>query len=232
MSKLLSVAIPCYEVGGKGRELLEKTFQDLIKQTFKNFDVTISDDSQDNEIMDLCKQWDNKLNIKYHRNQNGRGAASNSNNVIHKSTGKWVKLICQDDYFLNEMSLQKTVDALDKNHYWLVSAYWHSYNREGNNLERLHIPRLNSSIFIINTIGSPSGMTVFNLPDIPLMDTNLSYAYDCDFYHQMIQQYGNPIILEEPTIVNYLWDGSVTSSVNQELIDRENKYILNKYDML
>jgi hypothetical protein len=60
-------------------------------------------------------------------------------------------------------------------------------------------------------------------------DTNLSYAYDCEYYYRFMKEHGNPKLITDVTIVNFLWDKSMTSKVDQALIDKENEYILKKH---
>lgn len=225
--KEISIVIPCYEYKGKGNEVLEYSLEMIEKQTFKKFDVIISDDSSNDDIKFLCIKWSKFLDIKYYKNPNKKGTASNLNNAISKVTSEFIKLLDQDDYFYNEYSLEKIIDHLDKKSNWLVSAYFHTKDRV--NYFRYHLPSLNNLLCIVNTIGTCSGVTLRNIKNMPLFDTNLVYAHDNDFYWRFWHQSGDPIILEEPTICNYLHENSVTSGVNQELINKETKYILDKY---
>jgi hypothetical protein len=64
---------------------------------------------------------------------------------------------------------------------------------------------------------------------MPRFDENLRYAHDCDWYYRYILKYGKVAFIREHTIVNFLWENSVTSTVTQELIFKENRYILEKY---
>jgi len=64
---------------------------------------------------------------------------------------------------------------------------------------------------------------------IELFDENIKYGYDCELYYKMINKYGVPKICHSVTVVNYLWGGSITSQTSQDMINKEIKYILNKY---
>lgn len=228
--KKISIAIPTYEMGGRGREALEFSFEKIATQSFKNFDVVISDHSKDNAIKDLCDQWQDKINIKYFRNENNRGSASkNTENAIRKSTGEFVKILCQDDWLYNKYSLEKIADVLNNKVVWLASSYVHSNDKI--NYFKRHYPTMNDNIFIVNTIGTPSCLTIKNLKDLPGFDENLTYCYDCEWYYRLLKAYGDPVILNEITMVNYLWDNSVTSKITPELINKENQYILEKFGL-
>jgi len=228
MSKKISIAIPTYEANGKGLEVLKFSFGKIAEQTFKDFDVVIADHSVNRDIEYLCEQWIDKFDIKYYRNENDRGSASaNTQFSIEKSTGEFIKLLCQDDFLYGKYALEIINDNLDKKTMWMATAYWHTYDRI--NFERKHYPSLNDQIYIVNTIGTPSCVIVKNEKELPNIDKNLSYAYDCDWYYQLWKKYGNPKLIDKETMANYLWRGSVSSQVSQELISKENNYIINKY---
>jgi len=227
---MLSIAIPCYEYQGRGTGILEYSFKIMERQTYKGFDVVISDHSANDQIERLCYTWSNRLDIKYFRNELGRGnAAVNTNYSIRKSTGDLIKLLCQDDYLFDEFALEKTVKAFDEDTNWLASAYIHTYNKT--DYFKYHLPAMNPRICVVNTIGTPSCVTIRNVKDMPLMDQNLSYAYDCDFYKRFSDQYGPPRIISDVTVVNFLWGNSISSSVSHDLITRETNYILAKYGL-
>ena len=76
MKIFFSIAIPTYGYGGKGSEFLEFSFNKLKNQTFKNFEVVISDHSIDDTIKDICDKWSSDLDINYTRNEEGRGVIS------------------------------------------------------------------------------------------------------------------------------------------------------------
>ena len=58
MNPLVSICIPTYEMKGKGVEYLFHSFNILHNQSYKNFEVIISDNSKNDEI-DISK-----LNLK------------------------------------------------------------------------------------------------------------------------------------------------------------------------
>jgi glycosyltransferase involved in cell wall biosynthesis len=200
----------------------------ISRQTFKDFDVVVADHSTDDKIMSLCKMWDNIFDIRYYRNKENRGsAAANTNFAIKMACGEWIKVLCQDDYLFDKNSLQIIADNLDDSVNWLFTDYVHSYNRM--EYFKQHHPSMNYYIAINNSLGTPSAMTLKNEIELPEFDNNLTYCYDEDFYFQMYKMYGDPKIIDEVTMVNFLWDGSITSKITQDLINKENNYIINKH---
>jgi glycosyltransferase involved in cell wall biosynthesis len=228
MIKLISICIPTYEYKGFGTKYLKHIFDQLVEQTFKDFDIVVADHSVDNSIRSLCADYREILDIKYFRNTENRGSGSaNTDFVLRKATGKYLKILCGDDYFFNETSLEITMNALDNNVYWLATAYVHSDDRI--NYHKYHLPKWNENIHLCNTLGTPSCITVRNTFALPEIDKNLTYYYDCDFYGKLALLHGQPKIIDSPTIVNYLHSGSITSITTQQIIDREFEYIRNKY---
>lgn len=227
----ISITIPCYEYKGKGVECLQYSFEKMETQTFKDFDVIISDHSIDKGVEDLCKIWKSKLDIKYFRNDVSRGnPAGNMNEAMRKAEGEWIKILCQDDFLAYNNSLEITANAFDEKTNWIATGYIHTTNRKS--YQNYHQPYINPQIYVINTIGTPSCITIRNIKPTIEMDENLSYAYDCEFYYRFANQYGVPKIVSDVTIANFLWENSITAGTTEEIIDRENKYILKKHGFL
>lgn len=233
----ISVVVPCYEYNGRGAEALEYSFDILRWQSFEDFDVVISDHSlpENKDIENLCKKWSNELEIHYYRNNENRGNPSaNFNYAMANAKGDYIKFLCQDDFLYENFSLEKTYDKLQQHpeKIWLASEYIHAID-ERRNLKHIHRPKMNSQIFIYNTIGTPSCVTIKNLRhELPMFDHELSYAFDCDWYFRVSALFGDPVILNDITVVNYLWNESITSEITNTLINKENRYILKKYGFI
>ena len=227
----ISIAIPSYEYGGWGAECLEHSFKQMLTQTYKDFDVVISDSSITNDIRNLCNKWSKKLDIKYFRNKSAIGSpAKNMNGAISKATGDWIKILCQDDYLVAEDSLQIIADNIDEEHSWLATGYIHTYDRES--FENYHFPYLNPRIYVVNTIGTPSCVAIKNSDFVMEFDERLSYCYDCEFYYRYFLEYGTPKIVTTSTVVNYLWEESITAKISNREIEEENRYVLGKHGFI
>jgi hypothetical protein len=125
--------------------------------------------------------------------------------------------------------LQAIADAFTGDTKWVATDYLHDMN--GSLINRHH-PVMNSRIYICNTIGTPSAVAVKNIKDIPLMDENLRWAGDCEWYGQLAKIWVEPKVIDNITAVHRLWGGQVenTSGANEELQFRENAYIINKHE--
>jgi len=214
-------------MSGRGVEMLDYSLSQIRKQksNLTELEIVISDDSENNLIFDYVNSVKD-LNIKYVKNERGHGLAQNINNALLNSSGDIIHIMCQDDYFSDKDSLQKIVDIFDKEMGWMVCSYMHSTDRVG--LFRQQIPSWNDKIYFENTIGTPSCLTLVN-QDILLLDENLSWFVDCEYYYRLYKKYGQPKILKYFIFTQLLWEGQTTKTVTQELVDKEVKYIQEKY---
>jgi glycosyltransferase involved in cell wall biosynthesis len=223
----ISIAIPCYEMGGWGYNFLQYSLDILKKQNFLDFEVVVSDHSIDNEIKKTCDK-NKDLNIKYIKNKKNRGSSSaNANSAILNSSGEIIKILCQDDYLYGVDAIKNIVVGFDYKRKWLLSSYLHTQDRK--NFINYHLPKFSNKIYLENLVGTHSCLSILN--DDPIFfDDNLIWYMDCDYYYRMYKKYNNPVILTEPTVVQFLWSGQVTNTlITDELVKREEEYILNKY---
>jgi len=212
---------------GKGLEYLEYSFQMLYKQTFKDFEVIISDHSITDSIENLCKKWQEFLNIVYVRNKNNRGSSSsNINNAIKNATGEIIKILFQDDFLYDEESLYKQIKNFNGG--WLVTSCCHYKN---NQFYKNFYPTYNNNIhYGDNTISSPS-VLMFENKEVLEFDENLIWFMDVDYYKRLYNKFGLPYICNDITVVNREHEYQVTKIIiTNEIINKELNYIKQKYE--
>lgn len=228
---ILSVCIPTYEMNGQGVKFLQHSLEILTKQSFKNFEVVISDHSKNDDIEKLCESYSKRLKINYNKNSEKIGSSSaNINNAIKKAKGKLIKVLFQDDFLYNEDSLEITVSNFDfSKDKWLVSRSEHSY--DGVTFIRDFMPQYNDNIHLgINTISSPSVLTILNKEPF-LFDENLICLMDCDYYKRCYNKHGLPKILNAITVVNRIGSHQVSNTiVDAELQEKELQYVKQKFN--
>ena len=100
---------------GYGPKMLKGLFDNLKSQTIQDFEIIISDQSKDLETYKVCEEYSNVHTIKYIKNfyANGR-SAHNLNTCIDSSVGKIIKVMFEDDYFLDDDALKKISEKQDK----------------------------------------------------------------------------------------------------------------------
>jgi glycosyltransferase involved in cell wall biosynthesis len=218
-----SIAIPSYEMKGCGEEFLNFSFSKLSRQTFKNFEVIISDHSKDDLIKDLCKKWKDNLDIKYFKNEYKVGGSSpNINNAIKNSNGEWIKLLWQDDFLFSDNSLELIKEHIENNSdiEWIATACEHS--NDGVVMYRPFYPYWTSDIHLGNNrISSPSVITIKNTEDKLYFDEDLIWLMDVEYYKRMYEKYGEPSYLNTINVVNRTWSNQLSNTISQERKDSE-----------
>lgn len=230
--KHISVAIPTYEMKGLGPVFLKETLDILSQQTYKDFDVVISDESKTNIIKDVCDKYAGVLDIKYFKNPDGQNKFStNTNYAIQKSTGKLIKILLLDDFIYSKTALEEIAQNFDlEKDSWMATTCTHS--SDGKTFFRPFYPRYNDkTILFKNTISSPSVLVLKN--DNPLMfDTNIMWYVDLDYYKRCFQRFGEPKILNKIGVVNRVGEHQATNTTATEnLRQKEFFYILKKYNI-
>jgi glycosyltransferase involved in cell wall biosynthesis len=190
MSPKVSICIPTYQQADK----LLILFHSIEEQSFRDFEVIVTDDSHDNEVEDLCKSEFN-FNIQYHRNTSTKGSPENWNTVISLAKGDWIKLIHHDDYFFNSESLAKFVEEADRfpeTHYFFCSTSildTHSGNQYSYSVNTKLLDRISdfrAYLFHKNLIGAPS-TGFFRKGQIEAYDKVLIWLVDIEFYSRILK---------------------------------------------
>ncbi|MBI3572803.1 MAG: glycosyltransferase [Candidatus Kerfeldbacteria bacterium] len=228
--KFISVCIPTYEMNGRGRDFLQHSFDILIGQTCKDFEVVISDHSRNDEIRKLCTEYSDRLDIRYfHNSQNIGSSSANLNHAIRHACGELIKVLFQDDFLYSQQSLQIISDSFDlQKDNWLVTASQHT--KDGVTFERPYFPKVTKNPHLGNNlIGSPSVLTIKN--DFPLLfDERLIWFMDGEYYKRCLIRFGQPKIVRSITVVNRQGAHQVTHTAATEAIrQKELDYVTKKY---
>jgi glycosyltransferase involved in cell wall biosynthesis len=229
---LFSVAIPTWGINGKGVEYLEHSFNILAQQSFTDFEVVISDHSEDEQIQNLCNSWSSMMDIKYIKNSIGRGKiAPNMNNAIKHSNGAFIKMLFQDDFLYDTDSLQIIYDSIVKNQDkdWFITACVHTddcvtmYDRM--------TPYYHSRIYAgVNTISSPSVLTVRNEVDTPIFNDSLNWLVDVEYYKRLHDVYGDPVVIDIICAVNRNAEVRATNIITEKQKQEEISRVIRMYE--
>jgi len=220
----LSICIPTYEMGGRGKDLLKKSLGILNTQTYKDFEVVVSDNSKDDEIKNLCAEVGySALSINYFKSTR-IGMAQNTNEAMRHAKGEIIKILYMDDYLADENSLKKIVENF--NGYWMVTGCEHD---DGIKRYGPHYPTYNKKIYLgKNTIGSPSVLAIKNENPL-LFDENMTWLLDCDYYKRMYDAYGEPTILNDINVVIGTGKHQVTNMLSNVTKKKELYYMIKKH---
>ncbi|MDL2222599.1 glycosyltransferase [Bacteroidales bacterium OttesenSCG-928-M11] len=228
----VSICIPAY----KDINALDRLLQSILEQTYNNYEVVISDDSPDDSLQPIIAKYSPSMQIYYERNKVALGSPGNWNKSINMASGKYIKLMHNDDCFSSPCSLQKFVDALEKDDE-VMFAFSSCYDRgEGIDLLRRPTPlqlkylrKYPDVLLLGNFVGAPSAV-IYRNAQPEYYDEQLIWKVDVDFYVRFLRKYPTFVYIDEPLInigisVNQI---SRRCEDNSELIRKEESYIENK----
>ena len=106
---LASIGLPVYN----GDDYLEEALESLVKQTYSNKEIIISDNGSTDGTQEICEQFASKYPfVKYHRYNENRGVAWNRNNAFHLTRGHYFLWFSHDDV-LHPEYLEKCIKELE-----------------------------------------------------------------------------------------------------------------------
>ena len=233
MSKI-SICCPVYTMKDKTAErFLVEYFSHLMYQTFKDFNVVISDQSDGDNLKTICDTFSHVLNIKYIKNtSNKKNAGNNVNNAVKHATGEIIKLLYMDDYFVDQDALLKISNAFDSNPdgKWFISGFTHSNEDRTEFFDTRRPWYGNKYVNGDNTTGNPSNYAVRNSCAIE-MDDDLLWIVDGEYFYRSYYYHGDPIMLDD-VLVCFREHGSSAfrDPKFQELDAKERQYCIDKYN--
>jgi len=119
-----------------GAKTIEKAINSILAQTFKDFELIISDNASDDETANICQRFANKdARIYYIRQIKNIGLYGNFNFLLGRATGKYFMFSASDDWRSPEF-LEVNVSALDSNQKFVASTSPNCHEGEENNLEK------------------------------------------------------------------------------------------------
>ena len=81
----------------------------IEKQTYRNFEVIITDDASEDKTVEICEKWKEKVKdqivVTIIKNKKNEGVTKNINKGIKLATKEWVKIVAGDD-ILREDALE------------------------------------------------------------------------------------------------------------------------------
>ncbi|MDF2188771.1 glycosyltransferase [Paraflavitalea sp. CAU 1676] len=228
----ISICIPAY----KNTDYLRRALDAVAIQTFRDFEVVVTDDSPDESVASLVKTYQHQFPLRYQRNIPALGSPGNWNAGIHLASGQWIKMMHDDDWFAGANSLQQFAEAaIQTNAPFLYSGYTHVEEASGKQLTVLPLSadinglrRNPDRIIAFNVIGHPSTTMVRNDQEL-FYDENLKWLVDVEYYHRLLRQ--GPFHAILAPIVNIGMNAhQITKAVfrQPEVEIPENLYVLNK----
>ncbi|MBS1772555.1 MAG: glycosyltransferase [Bacteroidetes bacterium] len=184
MPAFISICIPAY----KNTDYLVRLLNSIKIQTYKDFEVIISDDSDNNDIEELSKSYNSFFAIKYIRNNPALGSPENWNNAIREASGIWIKMMHYDDWFNTPDALLDFANATKSGYRFICSSYnivsEISGKIETRQLSENQFNQINNNPFLLyqnNVLGPPS-VTMVHKNIVTRYDNNMQWLVDIDYY--------------------------------------------------
>ena len=107
----LTIGVPVYN----GEQFLPTLLENLTSQTFRDFEIVISDNASTDSTARICHEWARRdPRIRYHRNARNIGACANFNRVFEIGEAPLFKWAAVDDTYAPTY-LEACVRLLDEN---------------------------------------------------------------------------------------------------------------------
>lgn len=229
----VSICIPTYDSDGSNLHLLNKNIESCLSQDYTDYEIIVSDHSPGDNVKNLINKFRSDK-ITYIKNTNNVGyPAYNTNNAILNSSGEFIKIMNQDDYFNNDSVLTNMM-LLTKTHKWVLNSFTHL--KSGTDMfYNPIIPRINGNgihlLDGVNTIGCPS---VGLIPKGELIDVDVIYMIDCELWYRLFIKYGDPGIVNDHNIIIVMGEHNLSTKLSNDshsMIQKDKKYCYKKYNL-
>jgi len=234
---LVSVCIPSYN----RPDLLKRCLDSVLSQTFRDFEVIISDDSTNDEIKELLKTYSDKR-IRYQLNRPSLGSPKNWNKAMDLASGELIKILHHDDYFTNSESLNAFVSEFsDKEVNFVCCAskilYLTDHSTYENQQSGGQVKRIKSQpefLFYRNVIGAPSAVLFRNKREIRF-DPDYKWLVDVEFYVRYIKKFNGFRAIPSSLVTVVAGEtGQITESITKDRarVVRENVNLFTSFSKL
>ena len=116
----LTIGLPVYN----GERYLAEALDALLGQTYKDFELIISDNASTDGTADICLDYAARdSRVRYVRQPRNIGLAPNHNVVVEQARGELFKWAACDDLYAREL-IERCVDALDQHPDVVLAHSW------------------------------------------------------------------------------------------------------------
>jgi glycosyltransferase involved in cell wall biosynthesis len=230
MTPFISICIPAY----KRVRYLKRLLDSIVLQTYKNFEIIVSDDSDDDSVSNLVQFFSNQLPVQYFKNTPSLGTPANWNFAIAKAKGEWIKLMHDDDWFATANALSVFADYAAKNETkFIFSAYANCYETTGNSkpvkfppLWKKRIVRSPVTLLAHNVVGPPS-VTLTHKSVVEKYDERMKWRVDLDFYIRVLFTEKSYVYINQVLVNVGVNDTQVTNDcINVPSVELPEGYLL------
>lgn len=188
---LISICIPAY----KKPQYVVRVLQSVLKQTYQQVEIVISDDSPDEDIKEAIEPYTNQLSIRYFHNVPALGSPKNWNAALDNGRGELLVLMHQDDWYHAPDALEQYVTAFElKPGVDFVFCQNTAVDEEGNTTILQARPQLlqqlkqkPNHLVLAQVIGPPSNTMLRRKINLRY-DEKMIWLVDVDYYSRILKE--------------------------------------------
>ncbi|WP_370558707.1 glycosyltransferase family 2 protein [Edwardsiella tarda] len=150
-SQLVSIIIPTFN----SEKTIRDTIESVLRQSYKNFEIIIIDDSSSDRTVDICKWYSlQDKRIKLFINDDNYGAGFSRNSGISQASGRFIAFLDSDDIWHKD-KLEKQISFMLIHNYAFTYTGYQKITSSGELLSEIHpVNRVNySELLKSNVIG-------------------------------------------------------------------------------
>lgn len=189
----ISICIPAY----KNVTFLRRLLDSIVIQSYKDYEVIVSDDSPDESVAEFIKGYTGIARLKFNRNAVSLGTPENWNECIRNASGKWIKIMHDDDWFIDSDSLSEFHAAIAAHpetgliysSYITVNAATNFQKLKAAPSWRRRVLASNPATLISSNIIGPPSAVIYKADSQFYFDKNLKWLVDIDFYYRYLNSY-------------------------------------------
>lgn len=224
---LISICVPAY----KKPDYIKRLLDSVLKQSFKNVEIIISDDTPDDGVKLIVSAYTGLLNIKYFQNAPSLGSPKNWNNALNKVEGDFYMLLHQDDWLHHEDALAIYLETFMKHpEADFVFCKNTAIDESGKSFVLQEIPSLlhqlekkPNHLVRSDVIGPPSNV-MLRKKVATRYDERLIWLVDVDYYVRLLKSGFKPYYIDQHLVSIGLHADQTTVYVNDNssIILKEN----------
>jgi glycosyltransferase involved in cell wall biosynthesis len=116
----LTIGLPVYN----GERFISEALDALLDQTYKNFELIISDNASTDATASICQRYvEQDSRVRYIRQPKNIGLAPNHNVVVEHARGELFKWASNDDLYAPEL-VERCIEALDEHPDVVLAHSW------------------------------------------------------------------------------------------------------------
>ncbi len=173
---------------------MPRLLDSIARQDYKDYEVIVNNNSEEHRLEEICKEYAQRINIKYYKNPVELSAGANWNRCMDLCTGEWVKVMHDDDWFATDDALSEFAKAAEQQKKFIWCGWITKNESDGAEVSKQMTPEYAQKIienpFLLfghNTMGPPSCIMTHHSIKIRY-DVRMTWLVDIDLFINILLQ--------------------------------------------